>query len=210
MCDTVCDTAETADEEEKFHPFVVERGWFRYGHTFVRFFPGKWKRDTETGELLRKTVEHRKRTGVDVQFVNPEMIEGGMHLLSACFQALRAFERGENRAATPGTEMLLFLAGTRQIRKAIDMVGLGDSVRSGEKGLAVVFAPVGDKNAGMDRVNTDAGDAAKMLDVASISEFLSTLGFAPDHVDINEMEWKTEKTFDAVEKTAVYERVFRD
>jgi KEOPS complex subunit Cgi121 len=49
----------------------------------------------------------------------------------AAVLTLRSFERGTNHAKTPGGELLLRLAGTLQIKDAIDEVG----VRKGENYL---------------------------------------------------------------------------
>ncbi len=68
-------------------------------------------------ELARKLIGH------DLQIVRARCIEEVMH---AVMLSLRAFGRGTCHAKTVGGEILIRLAGTPQIREAIQKVGLNE------------------------------------------------------------------------------------
>ena len=76
--------------------------------------------------------------GGNVQAVKSECWEA---VAFAGILALRAFERGTNRAKMPGGELLLRLAGTLQIKDAISSIGVGEGenylIVFGEKERAV-------------------------------------------------------------------------
>lgn len=68
--------------------------------------------------------------GGNIQVVRSECWEA---VAFATLLAIRAFERGTNHARTLGGELLLRLAGTLQIKDAIELVG----VKKGENYLVV-------------------------------------------------------------------------
>ena len=59
-----------------------------------------------------------------VQLFDPEMIVNGVHVFGAYLNARQSFREGSNISKSPGTEMLLFAAMTRQIGDAIKLVGV--------------------------------------------------------------------------------------
>jgi len=63
----------------------------------------------------------KKVIGPNVQIVRARCVEEVMHAVRL---SERAFKRGTNHAKTIGGEVLMRLAGTVQIREAIDKVGL--------------------------------------------------------------------------------------
>jgi KEOPS complex subunit Cgi121 len=67
--------------------------------------------------------------------LNPEMVCGIDHLLSAAEHAVRAFERGTNSSSSLGLETVLYASGERQIVKALDKMG----VRPGSQAVALVL-----------------------------------------------------------------------
>ena len=80
--------------------------------------------------LVRNVEEVIPYLGGKVQLVNTSCWKA---VAFASILALRAFERGTNHAKTPGSEFLLRLAGTLQIKDAIKQVG----VKQGENFLVV-------------------------------------------------------------------------
>jgi KEOPS complex subunit Cgi121 len=56
--------------------------------------------------------------------LNPEMVCGIDHLLTAAFHAKRAFERRTNSSSSLGLETILYASGERQIVKALDKMGI--------------------------------------------------------------------------------------
>lgn len=70
-----------------------------------------------------------------VQAFDARYVAGREHLASALAHAERAFERGENVARERAVEVLLYAAGRRQIRRALEM-----GVESGETPAVVLVA----------------------------------------------------------------------
>ncbi len=67
--------------------------------------------------------------------LNPAMVCGRQHLLSAAMHALRAFERGTNSSTSLGIETLLYASGERQISHALDKMGIAEEM----KGVALIL-----------------------------------------------------------------------
>jgi tRNA threonylcarbamoyladenosine modification (KEOPS) complex Cgi121 subunit len=66
-----------------------------------------------------------------LQVVRTDRVVGEMHLRSAALHTHRAFAQGRNTADRPEVEFTRYLAGERQIRKAIDKMGLQDNAPNG-------------------------------------------------------------------------------
>ncbi|MCK9323681.1 MAG: KEOPS complex subunit Cgi121 [Candidatus Methanomethylophilaceae archaeon] len=64
-------------------------------------------------------IKHFTGLGGDVVLMDPMMVGGKDHILSAVMHADRAFEQGTNRSKTILTETLLYAACERQIGKAL-------------------------------------------------------------------------------------------
>lgn len=61
-----------------------------------------------------------------LQVVRADRVVGADHLRSAALHAKRAFDEGRNHADRMDTEFVRYAAGERQIRKAIDKMGVPD------------------------------------------------------------------------------------
>ncbi len=81
------------------------------------------------GELLKITAEINATKGNTIQIFYPDMIIGEMHLAGAYMNAITAFKSHTNISKSIATEMMLFVAMTRQINDAIKMVGAKSSKR---------------------------------------------------------------------------------
>ena len=64
-------------------------------------------------------VNHFTSMGGDVVLMDPDMVAGKDHILSAATHAVRAFSEGTNRSKTVLTEIILYAAWERQISKAL-------------------------------------------------------------------------------------------
>ena len=64
-------------------------------------------------------VAHFTSLGGDVILMDPDMVCGREHVMSAVMHAERAFSNGTNRSKTILTEILLYCAWERQIGKAL-------------------------------------------------------------------------------------------
>lgn len=73
------------------------------------------KGDTE----FDKIIEYFTCLGGDVILLDPGMVCGKDHIISAVLHAERAFRNGTNRSKTILTETILYAAGDRQIGKAM-------------------------------------------------------------------------------------------
>lgn len=65
-------------------------------------------------------VAHFTSLGGDVVLMDPDMVAGRDHVLSAAMHAERAFSEGTNRSKTVLTEIILYCAWERQIGKAVE------------------------------------------------------------------------------------------
>jgi len=95
----------------------------------VAGFRGGGPRDVEA--LLRAI---REMGGVSVQLFDAGLIAGPEHLHFAALNALRASETGRNISHSLAVEALLYASAQRQIRKALELVG----VRPESAGVAVL------------------------------------------------------------------------
>lgn len=81
----------------------------------------------DVAEFVERLREIGRRHDCLVQAVDARYVAGREHLERALALADRARERGEMVAADPAMEVLLHVAGTRQIDRALELgVGVGD------------------------------------------------------------------------------------
>jgi len=66
----------------------------------------------------------REAREAHVQFFDAKLIAGQQHLYFAALNALKAFERKSNISGNLAIEALLYASAQRQIRKAVDMLGI--------------------------------------------------------------------------------------
>lgn len=71
------------------------------------------------GASFDDMVEHFTSMGGDVVLMDPDMVAGRGHVMSAAMHAERAFAEGTNRSKTLLTEIILYTAWERQIGRAI-------------------------------------------------------------------------------------------
>ena len=65
-------------------------------------------------------IKHFTELGGEVVLLDPEMVCGMDHILSAVMHAERALRNGTNRSKTLLTETILYAAGDRQIGRALE------------------------------------------------------------------------------------------
>jgi tRNA threonylcarbamoyladenosine modification (KEOPS) complex Cgi121 subunit len=70
-------------------------------------------------ERVRREVRE-----VPVQFFDAKLIAGQQHLYFAALNALKAFEKKSNISSNLAVEALLYASAQRQIRKAVDTLGV--------------------------------------------------------------------------------------
>ena len=72
---------------------------------------------------------------IEIQLFDADMIFGENHLISAFDHAKRAFERNDASTHSLGMEILLYASGERQIKKAIEKMG----VKKEKSSMIVLF-----------------------------------------------------------------------
>jgi len=92
------------------------------------------KRDVQS--ILEVAKSCRDKFGVVLQVVDANCIASWRHAASAALRALRAFAEGRNVCDRVEVEIILYISGRRQIRDAIEAVG----VKSDSTELAVICA----------------------------------------------------------------------
>jgi KEOPS complex subunit Cgi121 len=85
-------------------------------------------------EQLLKSTRSGKQASVAVQFFNADLIATWEHLYFAVLNALTAFRTKRNISKNPAVEVMLYASAQRQIKKAIELVG----VKPGCADVAVV------------------------------------------------------------------------
>jgi len=73
------------------------------------------------------SLVREKTKDVEVQFFNAELIAGWEHLYFAVLNALKAFENKLNISNSLAVEILLFASAQRQIKKAVELLGIKPS-----------------------------------------------------------------------------------
>ncbi len=64
-------------------------------------------------------ITHFTSMGGEIVLMDPDMVVGKDHILSAAYHAERSFSEGTNRSKTILTEIILYAAWERQISKAL-------------------------------------------------------------------------------------------
>ena len=64
--------------------------------------------------------ERIRSAGADAALMDASMVFGRLHVISAMEHAERSFRHGTNRSKTVLTEFLMYMAGERQISKALE------------------------------------------------------------------------------------------
>ncbi len=94
-------------------------------------------RDVEvrSAEEFLKAITMEKQSDVAVQFFNADLVATWQHLYFAAVNALLAFRNRENISRSLEVEVILYASAERQIRKAIEFMG----VKRGSANIAVVL-----------------------------------------------------------------------
>jgi len=85
-------------------------------------------------------IKHFTSLGGDVVLLDPNMVCGKDHILSAVMHAERAMSEGTNRSKTLLTETILYAAGDRQIGRAMEKM----RPKKGNKEMVAVLFNIGD------------------------------------------------------------------
>ena len=104
------------------------------------------------GSSFNDIIKHFQDLGGDVILMDPDLVCGRDHVLSAVMHAERAFEHGTNRSKSLLTETLLYAAGERQISKALAKM----RPKEGRDGM--IAAVFGVKDMRLDDINAVIDD----------------------------------------------------
>ena len=85
-------------------------------------------------------VRHFTGLGGDAVLLDPDMVCGRDHIVTAVMHAERAFKNGTNRSKTLLTETILYAAGERQIGRAMEKM----RPKEGGRGMVAVLFGIGD------------------------------------------------------------------
>ena len=77
-------------------------------------------------ENINSFLKHfrREKVGASVQFFDAKRVAGSQHLYFAALNALSAFKKKTNISNSRAVEALLYASAQRQIRKAVEMLGI--------------------------------------------------------------------------------------
>jgi KEOPS complex subunit Cgi121 len=97
--------------------------YFEEGGKYVEFAGFKDVRFDDAEELL-KAFRKEKQKGVTIQFFDGKFVATWEHLYFAVLNALTAFRTGRNISKNLAMEVMLYASAQRQIRKAIQLIGV--------------------------------------------------------------------------------------
>jgi len=83
---------------------------------------------------FEEAVEHFSTFEADIALLDPSIVCGSDHIRSAVMHAEKSFAEGRNRAKKLLTEVILYVACERQIKKALDLA----RPVSGDAGMVAV------------------------------------------------------------------------
>jgi len=94
-----------------------------------------------TEEFIHQLNKISMRYDVVIQAVDADLVAGSKHLIAAVERATRSFSEKSNIANDLGMETLLYVAGSRQIEKALQF-----GVKKGCNNIALLIISQGEKN----------------------------------------------------------------
>jgi KEOPS complex subunit Cgi121 len=133
-------------------------------------------------------VKHFTELGGDVVLLDPRMVCGKDHIVSAVMHAERAFANGTNRSKTLLTETILYAAGDRQIGRAMEKMNPKDT----KDGMVAVLFGIEDPRLdeiGMercDKIMDPSAEKAKNLGI-DVYEGISIKDAALEHVAMTDL-----------------------
>ena len=98
-------------------------------------------------------VSHFTSMGGEVILMDPDMVVGRDHVISAAIHAERSFSEGTNRSKTLLTEIILYTAWERQISKAISKM----KPKTGRNEYIALLIDIGDPQ--LDRIDMTMDDS---------------------------------------------------
>ena len=102
---------------------------------------------TDVKHLMGGISTIEQDNDIVIQIVDAGLIAGDEHIRSAVKKAVRSMNAGEGITSNPGLEILLYLAGTRHIKKALEI-----GVKEGIDRVCVIITGVEIKNSVKDKV----------------------------------------------------------
>ena len=85
-------------------------------------------RITDIDKIVKDLDRLGRKFKVMIQLFNYDLIFSKLHVVSAVEHAVRSFQQNQNATSTLSLEVLLYIAGERQIHKAIKKVGITDKI----------------------------------------------------------------------------------
>ena len=94
-----------------------------------------------TEEFIHQLNKISRKYDVVIQAVDADLVAGSKHLIAAVERATRSFSEKSNIANNLGMETLLYVAGSRQIEKALQF-----GVKKGCNNIALLIISKSEKN----------------------------------------------------------------
>lgn len=132
--------------------------------------------------LLRKL---RESTGANVQLFDANKIAGPDHLYFACLNALEAFKNNANISKSIDFEILLYASGQRQIKRAIEMLGVSASTRN----VAVVYLsndlkPIKDSETKLSQLIGTPNDSVLAVGPDKVNKIVETFSISKREMEV--------------------------
>lgn len=153
-------------------------------------------RDARLGNvdtIIRKAASQMDAEEIVFQFFNAKLVATWRHLYFAVLNALKAFKNGENISRNLSMEILLYASAQRQIRKAVNMLGI--SLKTPEIALIIVGDTVNRTEAALtfiSKVVSGKGDE-QVLEITEEKKKLLREAFGISDVELDTMFRESEE-----------------
>ena len=122
-----------------------------------------------------KISEYFRSAGVDAIIMDPMRVFGTVHITSSMEHAQRSFANGTNRSKTVITEFLLYMAGERQISKALAVM------KPKNNGSVVIVFPDGADDAVIAGLGMELDDTV----IAGTDEKAEAIGLSKNGLNVS-------------------------
>ena len=141
----------------------------------------------DSDKLLEKLGQISKERDIEIVAVDAGYVCGKDHIVSAYRHAVRAFEEGRNSMKKFSMEILLYISGERQIKNAIQKIGIKDGIEN----VVFIFMDASDYENLKGKISED--EALKIVDELGFRidndvlkpsrEKLKAMGFGDEEIE---------------------------
>jgi KEOPS complex subunit Cgi121 len=118
-------------------------------------------------DFIQKSSDFISRVDLLLQFMDADLVLGKEHILTAVAHAQRAFERKNNISSSLAMEILIYCAGTPQIKAALERIG----IKKGSKRIALIYQEGLDIEALLGKLDLKRDDSVLQVTESKLRDF---------------------------------------